>query len=354
MSRQASDKDTKRGTLTHMARMSLSDSPHRQGGPPNPAPEGYPRERSASNRNLPEAHKLSLAQPRRASDEVAASSSHRLVTRTSPATSRRSISVMNVMPGGGGEGSPAGLNRLPSRLGSQTNIMKIRRESGQFQHQRSGSTSGSPSKYGSPKGSVSRAPSDLTTTTPSLVGTTPSGRRSSLAGIQSMSGMRSQKSSQSDATDHESPHNVRRSRESSLVSQQAAGLAAAQMADRKPVQRVQQQQHPPELAGSSPATTHQSCSSNAGSRRGSSSEQPPRLERKGSLAHTLRKLKRTMSLNKGAGSPTGSNQDSRRSSLSSSHSASELGEDVAVARPVKSGECKGSPESERTDIHSVR
>ena len=105
------------------------------------------RERSSSIRNLPDSSKSPM-QPRRASDEVATSSSQRLLSRLSPAASRRSISVMNVGDGFSGANRP---NRSPSsRRGSQANILKTiqtRRDSGQIPQQRDQSNNGSSAMY---------------------------------------------------------------------------------------------------------------------------------------------------------------------------------------------------------------
>lgn len=320
--------DTKRMPLSSMSRMSPSESPKRG------QTIGYTRERSSSNRNLPDANKLQI-QPRRASDEVAASSSHRMMARISPAASRRSISVMNV-----GDS----FQRSASRLGSQTNIMKaqLRRDSNQFQQQKLASSNASPTnKYGPMASNVSRASESQ------AIGVTPSGRRSSLAGLQSMTGYRSQKNSQSDATDRDSPLNTSQkwSREVSLVTSQQqqqthpqpqsllAGVGPDMTARQQHITRGQQQ------GGSSPNSAYPSCSSNSGSRRGSTAEQTPQLQRRGSFAmQTLRKLKRTMSLTKsGTSSQPGSNQDSRRSSSSSNNSTCVPSEDLAVSRPIRSG-----------------
>lgn len=110
----------------------------------------HQRERSSSIRNLPDTN-MSQVQPRRASDEVATSSSHRLISRLSPAVSRRSISVMNV---GDGYGVNRASRSPASRLGSQANILKaiqMRRDSNQIQQQqqqqRDQSNHGSPIMY---------------------------------------------------------------------------------------------------------------------------------------------------------------------------------------------------------------
>lgn len=308
----------------------------------NDSPRGshHYRERSSSNRNLQDASKLQI-QPRRASDEVATSSSYRLVTRLSPGASRRSISVMNV-----GDGFVVGSNRLPSsRLGSQASILKTRRDSSQFQlqllqRQRDHSNSGSPTKYG--EGSPNTSSISRISDSQATIGLTPSGRRSSLAGIQSLTGYRSQKNSQSDATEHDSPLNtIKRPREHNVATQQQQLPTGNDISLPRPsaIHQTQQEKQCQRQVNSGPTSTRPSCSSNSNSRRGSSEQQTPnRLQRRGSFAtQTLRKLKRTLSLNKGnGGSQSGSNQESRRSSSSSDRSVSELGEDLAVTRTTKS------------------
>lgn len=346
--------------------------------PKYPSSEMFTRERSSSNRNLQDTSKL-RGRPRRASDEVATSSSQRPASRLSPASSRRSKSVMNV---GDGFGRPG------SRLGSQSNILKIRRDSNQQPSTTSGQvlnrtsqtqqpgTTGSPlsSKYNpSPSGSTSQ-----------IVGVTPAGRRSSLIGIQSMSGYRSQKNSQSDTTDPSQSESPLRS--SSLAQHQQANKAQT---TRSQVSAVQQSSllHSASSSGDSGGgpTKHQghrvssqhrasivSATNNASqsqatnpfaqqvpqplqqqqppsgqsSRRGSSAggDHPTQLQRKGSFAMlTLRKLKRTMSLTKSGNDQdqTGSNQGSRRTSSSSNNSASDLDEDLGVTRRIAAhkGEC---------------
>lgn len=332
--------EPKRSPLTSM---STNESPTRMG-------QHYARERSASNRNLPDTSKLQV-QPRRASDEMTTSSSHRLMTRISPASSRRSISVMNV-----GDGFQR--SRQGSQSGTLAKVAQMRRDSQvqlqQMQHQKqqqqmvhgpTGSGGASPTiKYNTPTSGSSRASDSQTP----VMGMTPSGRRSSLIGIQSMTGYRSQKNSQSDATDHESPLNSiagqKRSRESSLVASQQQ-IMLDQKQQQQQVQVDNKQQHSSrQQPGSGTNSGHPSCSSQSGSRRGSSTTTDPamaQLQRRGSFAmQTLRKLKRTMSLTKGGqDSQSGSNQDSRRSSSSSNNSNSEAAEDLALSRSTKPGKC---------------
>lgn len=340
------------------------------------------RERSASNRNLPDTGKFLQAQPRRASDEVASGSSHRLMTRLSPAASRRSISVINVGPGSGS------LKANAARVDSQTNLLKAqlaRRDSShqqqqqqqhhQQQYQRTstlGSTGSPASKYSSPAGSVSREQSSST----AGVGILPSGRRASLVGMQSMVGYRSQKSSQSDtAPETDSP--IRRSTREQH--QQQVGSSSSQPASSTPSTAAQpasytlsaepglrssrqtasyQQQSQPQqqqpltgYSGSERTSSQPVAASGSGGavescRRGStdqSGQHPPAsLQRKGSFAlQTLRKLKRTMSLTKGNDSNASSQQESRRSSSSSDHSTSEIPEDLGVARASSSNHSYG-------------
>lgn len=318
---------TRQASIEHrnsMASLARISTPHES--PKRANTNLYYRERSSSNRNLPDSNKLQV-QPRRASDEVAAS--HHLMTRMSPASSRRSISVINV-----GDGQSGLLNRQ-TRFSSQSGSLKsqLRRDSTsqQMQMAKKAATSESPksTKYASPSGSVSR-------TSEALVCTTASGRRSSLVGVQSMVGYRSQKNSQSDATDHESPLNSvaqNRTREPTPAQQKPVGLTASSGFVEQSRTTVQQRRP------SGSVSTHPSSSSNAGSRRGSS-EQAPQLQRKGSFAmQTLRKLKRTMSLNKGneSSSQAGSAHESRRTSSSSSYSASDVTEDLAVSKRSSTG-----------------
>lgn len=343
------------------------------------------RERSASNRNLPDTSKFLQTQPRRASDEVASGSSHRLITRISPAASRRSISVMNV-----GVGSSS---IRAARTDSQTNLLSraqlVRRDSlqqqqqPQQQSQRNLGSSGSPaSKYSSPVASVSREHSSTAT------GVLPSGRRSSLVGIQSMIGYRSQKNSQSDTapeTDSPSRRGSRGPYQQSVgatycptaaataVQQQSTygvstdpppGSRQTRQSQSQPQSQPQQQSQPsPQQHTQSQASSGgertisqpvsasivRAGASDSGSTRRSSIDQsgqaqqphPPALQRKGSFAlQTLRKLKRTMSLTKGNDSNPSSQQESRRSSSSSNYST-EVPEDLGVARPSSSHSTHG-------------
>lgn len=265
--------------------------------------EVFVRERSASNRNLPDTSLL-RTQPRRASDEVAASSSHRLSTRVSPAASRRSISVMNV-----GDSQPNYV-RPSSRVGS---IMKGQssRESAANQ-----SVSGSPvTKYSPPMNVGSTRSSEVQTET-----YTPSGRRSSLKGVQSMVGYRSQKNSQSDASDREQQTQVQQQQHHQQSTNQRTG---------------------PNMSSSSASKTSElSTPVKSSSRRGSNSDQqqPGPLQRKGSFAMlTFRKLKRTMSLTKDSEDASGAGQNNMKGSHSSSEESElNLGEDVGVTRRIAS------------------
>lgn len=305
----------------------------------------FTRERSSSNRNLPDTSRLQAHQPRRASDEVAGSSSHRISSRLSPAASRRSISVMNV--GGGANGEPGHVSNLvmmrtSPRL-SQANINKIRRDSNQQPQQSPtvgspGPGSASQSHYGRNQySSASQHHSSSASSPPTRGGSdsqppagmvgitcTPSGRRSSVVGAQSMAGLRSQKNSQSDATDHESPLNTSRRSQSSTPQK---------LAESRRTQQQQQGSQQPTPQGSNP-----------GSRR-NSSERTPQLQRKGSFAATtFRKFKRTMSLTKGPDpdQPGGSGQESRKSSSSSAESIPEqqVDMDLGATRTVKPGSGK--------------
>lgn len=295
----------------------------------------FARERSSSNRNLPDTAKL-RGQPRRASDEVAGSSSQRLMARISPAPSRRSISVMNV-----GDN----FTRSSSKLGSASNLIKqaqMRRDS--IQHQQQQQQQAYPpvsatAKYPqqSDHESPSRSPRknvDSTGGSPQY-GITPSGRRSSLVGIQSMTGYRSQKNSHSatsDTSDHSrSPVKSGTSSSASLAQKRSQPVTPQQSnlvsgAGESKVQRAQQ--HRGSIVSVSP--------SQGGSRRGSNEQFPVQLQRKGSFAMlTLRKLKRTMSLTKGNDKDQpGSNQDSRQSSFSSGESSTELAEDLGITRRI--------------------
>lgn len=318
--------------------------------------QSFTRERSSSNRNLPSVdlnNKLK-AQPRRASDEVATSTSYRLSARVSPAPSRRSISVLNV---GNGDNS----SRPSSRRGSQILMLKnqLRRDSNQqqLQQQQQQQQVGSPkSKFSSPiaSGTVSRNEQASF-----AIGTTPSGRRSSLIGIQSMTGYWSQKNSQSDAahsTDQDSP-----SRQSGPMhkapSRQSNLMSSGQTTPSRSQQQQQSQQQRALAVGGigSPQQVSQSTSvpppapptaegSGSNSRRGSTSAQgldhPPGalLQRKGSFAYmTFRKLKRTMSLNKGTNEDKDqqSGRESRKSSTSSGVSHEDnIGEDEGITRRI--------------------
>lgn len=297
----------------------------------------FVRERSSSNRNLPDTSKIrGTTQPRRASDEVAGSSSQRLMARISPAPSRRSISVMNV-----------GDNyvRSSSKLGSASNLIKqaqMRRDSMQQQQQQAHQSpaSGSPvtkySQQSDDSPSRSRMAIDSSqagTGGTAQVGITPSGRRSSLVGIQSMTGYRSQKNSHSatsDASDHSrSPVKSGASSSASLAQKRSQPVTPQQSNLADPVIKLgpKAQQHRASIVSVSP--------SQSSSRRGSTEQHPP-LQRKGSFALlTLRKLKRTMSLTKGSDQEqSGSNQDSRQSSFSSSESSTNLAEDLGITRRI--------------------
>lgn len=283
----------------------------------------FARERSSSNRNLPDASKLRV-QPRRASDEVAGSSSHRLSAKVSPAASRRSISVMNVY----GDNQLGLLSRPGSRLGSQSNVLR-----GQPRKNSSSQLAQQPACSTSPGG-------DPQHQTP--VGTTASGRRSSLVGIKSMAGYRSQKSSQSDATDQDSPRSSVQRRSQPCTPQQSRLMGPSCM--HQPLAASESDsitKSAQKSRGSTSVTTPPTgnASPNFGgsrpdSRRGSG-EQASSIQRRGSLvATTLRKLKRTMSISKNDQDIDG-NQDGRRESESSYESVSlNVQEDLAISRRV--------------------
>jgi len=268
----------------------------------------FAAEPSLSDRNLPESSKL-RTKPRRASDEVAGSSSQKLSARVSPAASRRSISVMNV----GDEQTI--LRRSSQTPGSQSNLLKaqLRRDSAS-QTQGNGSFASKPSPA---SGGVSRQVVDG-----QAFGVTPSGRRSSLAGIHSMSGYRSQKNSQSDTADQDSPMGSTTGlRRSQQVTPQHSTLLSGTNESAK--YRAQQR------ASVVSVTPPQVGAEAGGSRRGSTDQQP-QLQRKGSFAMALRKLKRTMSLTKSSDQEAFSNLSSRRTSSNSTLSSSELPEDLGV------------------------
>lgn len=327
----------------------------------------FARERSASNRNLPDTNRLQ-AQQRRASDEIAGGASQRSGIRLSPAASRRSISVMNV-----GDGHLALLSRPSSRLGSQGSIMRARRDSSQLIL---GSSPNRSHNSISQQKQLSDSQTKLAGQADSPpVGMTPAGRRSSLVGIQTMIGYKTPKNSQSDSTEQQNnPGNK------SAVSTQALQMRSTQTGAPKvssltgaASEQQQQQQvkiHPtnphhhrgsisgtlqPATSGAAAANTQATFSAEYGTSTGSNSgtnsrrnsgdqRHPPMLQRKDSFAMmTLRKLKRTMSLTKGSDHADGQSgsggQRSRRSSDSSasstgSHKGDSIETDLGVTRRV--------------------
>lgn len=290
----------------------------------------FVRERSSSNRNLPDSNRLQ-AQQRRASDEIAGSSSQRLSSRLSPAASRRSISVMNVGDGGH---MPL-LSRPSSRLGSQGSIMKVRRDSTQLQSMSPirGYNAGQLQQKQPTDGSKIEAPASAL----------PSSGRSSLAGISQVS-YNTPKNSQSEPTE---PHPA--STGISTGTLQKRSQAAAPKSS-NPTMSGNEQLNAPKIrpqsrgsvSGPSQATGGASqpagidynpvgTYSGSGSRRNSGQQTPPVLQRKGSFAMmTLRKLKRTMSLNKGSEQSEGGSggPHSRRSSNESVDSTGSYGTDL--------------------------
>lgn len=324
-------------------------------------PAHYVRERSSSNINLPDTNKLQ-AQQRRASDEMASCSSQRLSSRLSPAASRRSISVMNV---GDGRGVPL-LSRPSSRLGSQGSIMKARRDS--YQMQSASPIRGHNTSAQQPRSLQSQQSGDGSKVSQVEVAAS-SSNRSSLSGIHQTSvGYKTPKYSQSDSAEQYpaatiNPNNTPQKRSQAVaggtkVSTPAAAAAAAASAGSdqlKAPTRIQGRgsicsalqatggaSQPPNAVGECAPTGYYSGS---GSRRNSSEQQtPPQLQRKGSFAMmTLRKLKRTMSLNKGSdqgdGQAGSGGQRSRRSSNSSassngSYADESIGSDLGVTRRV--------------------
>lgn len=266
-------------------------------------------------------------QPRRASDEVAGSSSHRLSTRISPATSRRSISVINVGPSCGDGQQHALLARPSSRLGSQSSILKQRRDSSKRHSGSAGTGSPNSGRYASPNGSVMRINDQIQ----QGISVTPTGRRSSLVGIQSMRGYRSQKNSHSGSTtDQDSPMRAGSTSQRAMSTTCTAAMQHVVNLNgtRDDVKQPQRESLTTSSHSSSPVPSA-NCS-----RRGSS-ERPnmQHLQRKDSFAmKTLRKLRRTISLNKNDQQQP-SNEQSRRSS-SSSHELSS--EDVGLSRRLVS------------------
>lgn len=323
-----------RGNLFSKQEKLTTDSPKHGGA----ALAAFARERSSSNRNLPEISTLRV-QPRRASDEAAGSSSQKLSARVSPATSRRSISVMNV------HGDQAGLFSRPnSRLGSQSSILRAqsrKNSNSQLCHQQAGPTNSS-SCLDSTKTAVQKVGE---TQQQAATEYTPSGRRSSIVGIQSMAGYRSQKNSHSDATDHDSTRNTvqRFSQPGTPKQSRLAQSVFSAYHHQQPSETgasTKSAQHRASFATSSGTAESASpiCSasgSRAESRRGSTDQHG--LQRRGSLVSiTLRKLRRTISMSKGDQEPCSisDGRASRRGSSSSYESISNIHEDLGVSRRV--------------------
>lgn len=277
----------------------------------------FVRERSSSNRNLPDTNRLQ-AQQRRASDELAGSSSQRLSSRLSPAASRRSISVMNVGDGG----HVPLLSRPSSRLGSQGSIMKARRDSTQLQ-------STSPLRNYNAGQLQQKQPSD-SSKADAPIGAIPTSGRSSLAEISQVMSYNTPKNSQSDSTElYPTSTGIsggalqKRSQAATPKSSNPSMSATEKL--NAPKIRPQSRGS---ISGPSQATGGVSQQAGAdynpvgtysgsGSRRNSGQQTPPVLQRKGSFAMmTLRKLKRTMSLTKGSEQSEGGSggPHSRRSS----------------------------------------
>lgn len=300
----------------------------------------FARERSSSNRNLPDANRLQ-AQPRRASDELAGSSSQRLSSRLSPAASRRSISVMNV---GGDNHSPL-LSRPSSRLGSQSSVVK-RRDSASFQQQSAGTGSSPLKSYLAQQTRQTLSGVTSGDGQPAPVGVTPSGRRSSLAGIQTMIGYKTPKSSQSDSREEPLVGGgaLQHSKRAGQKLSNPLGATGEQANTKTPPQKQRGSIAGATCQSAADAGTSGGLCSGSGSRRSSSEMQtPPALQRKGSFAMmTLRKLKRTMSLNKQAGEQVEGQSGSggQRSRRSSQSSGSSLG--------------SNAPETAETDLGVTR
>lgn len=258
---------------------------------------------------------------------MAGSSGQRLSAKVSPATSRRSISVMNVFD------NQSGLfSRPSSRLGSQSNVLRVqsrKNSSNQLVQQQACQTSATTDSAGQQQS----AP----------VVFTAAGRRSSLVGMKSMAGYRSQKSSQSDATDQESPRSSGQRRSQPCTPQKSrlatSSSASAGQAQSEPVPYSRSlQQSQSSAVSASPTTGNMSprlTGSGPDSRRGSGEH--PSVQRRGSLvAITLRKLKRTMSISRND-QDGDDGQDGRRQSESSHESVSlSVQEDLAVSRRVSS------------------